>query len=170
MGSAFFDLPKKNPPHEMRSQRVIPMLERSELKKPLRPIASAAELVHYSLYDYIGKRSTESFLAVYLNAAAHVVGFSEYGSGSTTMVAATPSGIFREALLVNADAIMTVHQHPTGDARPSDADERMWRRLMAIGELLQIPVVDNIVLGEDEFYSEAENRMTSYARLRIMMP
>jgi DNA repair protein RadC len=140
------------------------------MKQPPREILSPAHLVHYALYDYIGKRAAEHFIAVFLNVRNIMVGFTEYTSGSSTDVAINPSGIFRDALLANAAAIITVHQHPTGKARPSDADEILWGRLTAIGELMGIPVVDNLVLGEDEFYSEAENTMTSYTKLRIMLP
>lgn len=158
-----------NPPRAVRAQKVISILEKSTMKEPPAAMLSPAHLVHYSLYEYIGKRANETFLAVYLNVQNIVVGFSEYTSGSMHEVLVTPSGMFRDALIAGAAAIITVHQHPSGVARPSDADEELWRRFRAIGELLGIPVIDNLVLGEDQFYSEAENRMTSYAQLRIMM-
>lgn len=160
---------RRNPPRGGRLQKVISVLEKSPMATPPVPITSPAELVHYSLHDYIGKRAHEMFLAVYLNVNNQVVGFSEYTMGSAREVAIDPAGMFREALLQSAAGIITVHQHPSGVARPSDADEGLWRRIGAIGELLGIPVVDNLILGEDEFYSQGENTRTSYARLKLMM-
>ncbi len=139
------------------------------MKTPPMAILSPAHLVHYSLYEYIGKRANEMFLAVYLNVQNVVIGFSEYTMGSPMEVSVAPAGVFKDALLAGAAGIITVHQHPSGVARPSDADELLWERMRQIGQLIGIPVVDNLVLGEDEFYSEGENRMTSYAKLRIMM-
>jgi DNA repair protein RadC len=148
---------------------VISILEKSAMTAPPVPILSPAHLVHYSLYEYIGKRSSEVFIAVYLNIHNIIVGFTEYTMGSAHEVSVNPAGVFQEALLAGAAAIITVHQHPSGNARPSDADEELWERMRQIGKLMGIPVVDNLILGEDEFYSEEENTRTSYARLRIMM-
>jgi len=136
---------------------------------PPVPILTPAHLVHYSLYEYIGKRATETFLAVYMNVRNIVVGFSEYTMGSAHEVSVNPAGVFQDALLAGAAGIITVHQHPSGVARPSDADEMLWERMREIGKLMGVPVIDNLILGEDEFYSEEENTRTSYAKLRIMM-
>jgi DNA repair protein RadC len=160
---------RRNPPRAARVQKVVAILEKSPMPATSREITRPADLVHYSLYEYIGKRANETFIAVYLNVRNIIIGFSEYTMGSATEVALNPAGMFKDALLANAAGIITVHQHPTGVARPSDADEQLWQRVKAIGELLGIPVIDNLILGEDEFYSEGENRMTSYAQLRIMM-
>lgn len=161
---------RRNPPRGGRAQKVIAILEKSEMAQPPRQISTAAELVHFSLYEYIGKRANEMLVAVYLNVQNVVVGFSEYTAGSATEVSVNPAGVFRDALLQGAAGIITVHQHPSGVARPSDADELLWVRMRRIGEILGMPIVDNLILGEDEFYSEAENRRTTYAKLRIMMP
>lgn len=160
---------RPNPPRATRAQKVVAQLEKSPMLQPPRPIVSAANLVHYSLYEYIGRRASEVFLACYLNVRNVMVGFSEYTMGSDHEVAVHPQGIFRDALLQGAAGIITVHQHPSGDATPSSADRDLWRRVRAAGELLGIPVVDNLVLGESGFYSEGEDGKTSYAQLRIMM-
>jgi len=149
------------------------------MKAPLRDFTTAAELVHYSLYEYIGRRAHEAFIVIYINASGpntyHIVGFSEYTGGSNVKVDIDPGGLFRDALLSGAQGIITVHQHPTGRANPSDADRRVWGLIRALGEVMSISVLDNLVLGEDDFYSEYEDMkgndpITSYARLRIMMP
>jgi len=160
---------RRNPPRAIRAQKIISILEKSRMAAPPVPILSPAHLVHYSLYEYIGKRANETFLAVYLNVRNILVGFSEYTAGSAHEVNVNPTGVFQDALLAGAAAIITVHQHPTGVARPSDADEILWARMREIGRLMGIPVVDNLILGEDEFFSEEENKMTTYAKLRIMM-
>jgi len=161
--------PSENPPRGGRAQRVISILEKSAMTAPPVPILSPAHLVHYSLYEYIGRRSSEVFLAVYLNVRNIMIGFTEYTMGSAHEVSVTPAGVFQDALLAGAAAIITVHQHPTGIAQPSDADEMLWERMRQLGKLMGVPVIDNLILGEDDFYSEEENTRTSYAKLRIMM-
>lgn len=151
------------------------------MKHPQRDFRSPQELVHYSLFDYIGKRAHEFFVVIYANISGpplkkdgipqyKIVGFSEYTSGANTFVAADLGGVFRDALLSNCQALISVHQHPSGIAKPSEADEKLWGYMNAMGEVLSLPILDHLVLGEDEFYSAFDNARTSYARLAIMMP
>lgn len=163
-------VPRRNPPRAARTQKVIAILEKSAMIKPATPITGPADLVRYSLYEYIGKRANETFLAVYINVRNVIVGFSEYTSGSAREVMVDPSGMFRDALLAGAAGIITVHQHPSGDAQPSVDDGRLWRRLEEIGKIIGIPVIDNLVLGEDTYYSQGENKETSYATIAVMRP
>lgn len=173
-----------NPPRGGRPQRVISILERSEMKEPPRDFTTAAELVHFSLYEYIGRRAHEAFIVVYANGSGenargepmyHIVGFSEYTIGSNVKVPVEIGGIFRDALGSGAQGMITVHQHPSGNATPSGADRNAWATVRAVSEVLGIALIDNLVLGENDFYSEYEDMkgndpITSYARLRIMMP
>lgn len=156
----------RNPPRGVRAQKVIAILEKSGLEAP--PQVRSAEEMILALRDYIGKRADEVFIAVYLNVQNHIVGFSEYTMGSSSSVAVDPTGLFRDALLQGAAGIVTAHQHPSGVSRPSDDDEKIWRRLGEAGAILGIPVIDNLVLGEHDAYSEARNAKFSYASLRIM--
>ncbi len=158
---------RMNPPRGGRAQKIIAILEKSAMIDPVGPVSTPQDLL-LALNDYIGKRASEVFVAVYMNVQNHIVGFSEYTMGSNSEVAVNPTGVFRDALLAGASAILTAHQHPSGSPRPSDADEQMWERLRKAGEILGIPVIDNFVLGEHEAYSEAMNERISYARLGIM--
>lgn len=66
--------------------------------------------------------------------------------------------IFKAALLSNAANIMLFHNHPSGDATPSDEDIRLTERVLESGKLLGIQLVDHIILGENNhFYSLRES-------------
>ena len=69
---------------------------------------------------------------------------------------ATPRDVFREAMLGAAAAIVVFHNHPSGDPSPSPDDIALTRRLAAVGELIGIPVVDHIVLGDAKYCSLKE--------------
>lgn len=64
-----------------------------------------------------------------------------------------PREVFEAALLANAAAIVAGHNHPSGDPTPSPDDVEITRRLAATGEVLGIPVLDHIIVGDGRYYS-----------------
>lgn len=162
---------RRNPPRVYRLQKVVSKLEKDST--PLSPVrgglvTSPDELVRNTLADYLSDRSTETFMILFINIRNKIIGYSEFTEGSPIQVSVTPTGIFQDALGVSAAAVVTVHNHPTGSADPSSADRALWRRLRDCGELLGIPVMDNLVVGRGEYFSEAQDstvRFVSRAEL-----
>lgn len=68
-----------------------------------------------------------------------------------------PRDIFKEAYLLNATAVICVHNHPSGDVRPSIEDINVTQRLNQIGILMGIKLVDHVIIGENKYYSFLEN-------------
>lgn len=65
--------------------------------------------------------------------------------------------MFKAALLANAAAIVATHVHPSGDPTPSPDDFEITRRLAATGELLGIPILVHIIIGDGRYYSFKES-------------
>ena len=68
-----------------------------------------------------------------------------------------PREVFRAAIRAGAAAIVLVHNHPSGDATPSEEDVRVTARLVEAGEIVGIRVVDHVVVAEHGFHSFQEN-------------
>ena len=66
--------------------------------------------------------------------------------------------VFKHAILNNAAGIVCFHNHPSGDAEPSREDRLMTEKLRAAGELLGIPLVDHIIVTEEQYYSFKEQK------------
>ena len=66
--------------------------------------------------------------------------------------------IFKEAYKVSASSIVCLHNHPSNDTTPSQADIIFTERLMKTGTLQGIPVVDHIIVGDNSFYSFYEHK------------
>lgn len=64
--------------------------------------------------------------------------------------------VFKYAVLSNAACLLVFHNHPSGEAEPSEDDIRMTRQMKEAGELMGIPLVDHIILGDREYVSFAE--------------
>ena len=65
--------------------------------------------------------------------------------------------IFKHALLSNAGYVICFHNHPSGETEPSPEDELLTRRIQEVGQMLDIPLLDHIILGSEGFYSFREN-------------
>lgn len=146
--------PNKNPPRPFRPQRVV-----AQLQKDTRPafqngaLIGSADDVAIAMSDYIGARATEAFVVLFINIRNRIVGYTEMSSNSTSSVTVDGAGIFREALAAGAAAIITIHNHPSGDPDPSEEDRELWKRLAAIGKLMGVPVLDDMVIGERQYFS-----------------
>jgi len=73
------------------------------------------------------------------------------GSVKNTIV--EPMDVFSFALQKRAVKIIMVHNHPSGELKPSKADEKLTEKMMAIGRFLDVPVIDHLIISENGFYS-----------------
>jgi DNA repair protein RadC len=103
----------------------------------------------------IGGADREHCLAVLLDTKHRVLRTVTVSIGSIDHTFMTPHGIFRDALLGNAAAVVLAHNHPSGDPEPSRDDERVTRRLVEAGRLLGVEVLDHLVVGGGAWVSLA---------------
>ena len=75
------------------------------------------------------------------------------GIGTVNQCRTTPRELFKSAILSNAADIILFHNHPSGVAVPSKSDYELTDRLKEAGELLGVPLLDYIIIGEGEIYS-----------------
>ena len=102
---------------------------------------------------YIDDMRQEHFLVLYLNQSNHALKVECISHGGTTNVIADPKLIFKNALGLNATAIILGHNHPSGNPRPSEDDRQLTKKLVAAGKLLDIAVIDHVIIGNERYYS-----------------
>lgn len=95
----------------------------------------------------------EAFVALLLDTRHRVIGVEEVARGHLGGVEVHPRELFKSAILANAAGLILAHNHPSGDPDPSPEDHRLTERMEATGEILGIPVLDHVVVGEREGYS-----------------
>ena len=92
----------------------------------------------------------ESLRVILLNTRFHLMRVEEVSLGSMNESIAHPREVFRPALVYAAYAVIVVHNHPSGDPSPSQADHGLTRRLREAAELLQIRLLDHVIIGSPE--------------------
>ncbi|MEI3508414.1 MAG: DNA repair protein RadC [Bacilli bacterium] len=113
--------------------------------------------VVYEYYKSIVSSSQENFYCLYLNSGKKVLKEKLLFVGTVNHSMVHPRDIFKEAYLLNATAVICVHNHPSGDVRPSIEDINVTQRLNQIGVLMGIKLVDHVIIGENKYYSFLEN-------------
>lgn len=106
------------------------------------------ELMKEKLFDL----KQEIFVVLYLDAKNHVLKEETVSKGTLDASLIHPREVFRGAIKEGAHAIIVVHNHPSGDAAPSEEDKEITERLFSAGELLDIKVLDHVIIGNG-FYS-----------------
>ena len=112
--------------------------------------------------DFDGEK-TETLLALLLDRKCQLLRVVEISRGGASSVASDPGDIFRPAIVYAASAIILVHNHPSGDPKPSKEDHAFTRRLMKASQLLNVEVFDHIIVGDlqadpSAYYSYKEAR------------
>ena len=92
-------------------------------------------------------RTVETFQAVFLNTRRRFIGTHAITQGTLDTLLVHPREVFKEAIAANAAAIVLLHNHPSGDPTPSEADIKVTRDLIRAGQLLKIEVLDHVILG-----------------------
>jgi len=90
----------------------------------------------------------ELFCCLYLDNRHRVLRFDELFRGTIDGTSVYPREVVKEALAVNAAAVILAHNHPSGVAEPSQADERITKRLKSALDLVDIRLLDHLIVGE----------------------
>jgi DNA repair protein RadC len=98
----------------------------------------------------------ETFRMLILTSRNQVLKEVKISMGSLTSSTVHPREVFREAIRESASGVVFVHNHPSGDPTPSRTDILMTERLKSSGEILGIRVLDHIIIGENTYYSFAD--------------
>jgi DNA repair protein RadC len=89
----------------------------------------------------------EQFQVVLLNTRRKLVRVERISQGTLDTLLVHPREVFKLAIAANAAALVLVHNHPSGDPTPSEADIKVTRDLIRAGQILKIEVLDHIILG-----------------------
>ena len=102
---------------------------------------------------YIYGKKQEYFYCYYLNTKQELINRKLIFIGTINSSITHPREIFKEAYKYSASSIVCLHNHPTNDVTPSQADIEFTKTLMETGKIQGIPVVDHIIAGEDKYFS-----------------
>ncbi|SHJ95780.1 DNA replication and repair protein RadC [Anaerobranca californiensis DSM 14826] len=98
----------------------------------------------------------EHFYIVLLNTKNVIISYEEVSKGGLNIASIYPREVFNKAIKNSAARIILVHNHPSGDPTPSLEDINLTKRLIEVGKLTGIKVLDHIIVGQEDYISLKE--------------
>ena len=125
------------------------------------PVLDSPERIADLMREECRVNRVEQFQAVLLNTRRRLIRIQKISQGTLDTILVHPREVFQPAIAANASAIVLVHNHPSGDPAPSEADIKVTRDLIRAGQLLRIEVLDHVILG-----IRTDQREKDYVSLR----
>ena len=116
------------------------------------------QIADYYMEDF-RHESQEKLLLIMLDTKGHLIADEIISVGTVDRTVASPRDIFLKALSHRAVTIVLLHNHPSGNPEPSEADLQLTKRVRECGEMIGIPLVDHIIIGDRRSVSFACERL-----------
>lgn len=120
--------------------------------------SSSGQVADYFM-ERLRHKKTECVMLVCLDAKVQVISEQKLSEGSVRMSLISPREIFLAALQCNAVNIMLVHNHPSGDPTPSRADLELTANVKEMGDIMDIPLLDHVIIGDNCYTSFKEEKL-----------
>lgn len=146
-------------PAKIASLRAAIELGARQARVPMHPGARfvGPEQIEAHFGPRLRRVQQELFMVLLLDARHRLIREVEVSRGSLNQSLVHPREVFAPALREAAAAILVVHNHPSGDPSPSREDHEVTRRLVKVGEILGIPLLDHVVVAAQGHTSFARN-------------
>lgn len=150
------DLMTINGIREVKALQLLASVELS--KRALRAqayqtkIESPTDLIKWFEVEY-GHKTQENFVAVFLDSKGCIITHKVMFIGTLNQSCIHPRNIFKEAFMQNANSVMVVHNHPSGDPHPSNADIQCTKQLKEVAKMMGIQLLDHLIVGKNSWFS-----------------
>lgn len=146
------------PQNQTRIKAMVELMFRLHTTKKPEVMHGPEDVYKYSA-SYFRGLSKEHFCIMLLNIKNGIIGMETISIGSLSASVVHPREVFEAACRKHAAAIILLHNHPSGDPSPSREDINVTQRLVKAGKIMDIPVLDHIIIGDNRFVSIKEKGM-----------
>lgn len=145
----------------MQIMAVFELHKRLHYRRNTNPRVQSARDVHEYMKGRIPDESKEHLFLLFLDAKNRIIRHEIISVGTLTASLIHPREVFKAAIRESAHAVILVHNHPSGDVQPSNADKQVTSILKQAGSLLQIELLDHVITGPDDWFSFRDHSMLS---------
>jgi DNA repair protein RadC len=125
---------------------------------PKRKIEHPSHAYHY-IKERIAHKEQEYFMGIFLDVRGQVIADEVIAIGTVSEVLVHPREVFHPAIRHRASGIVVVHNHPSGELTPSEADLSLTKDLIKTGEVIGIGVQDHLIVTKEGYYSFRQNSL-----------
>ncbi|MBN7815188.1 RadC family protein [Algoriphagus pacificus] len=157
------DLKKFKGIGEAKAISIIAALELGRRRKESEPVTKPKITCSQDIYELmksdLADEQVEYFYLILMNRSNHVIKKHLISQGGTAGTVVDSKLVFKAALDHLAQSIILVHNHPSGNLKPSEQDKRLTERLVKIGRELDLPVLDHVIFTDVGYFSFADEGM-----------
>lgn len=122
-------------------------------ERPERAVIRSSRDIHDIFYPLLCDLAQEEFWVLLMNQAARVIDKARISRGGIDQTTADVRSILREALLQRATQIALIHNHPSGNPRPSPEDQRLTELVRKASQTMNIRLTDHVIITDWKYYS-----------------
>lgn len=143
--------------HSAFGIKLMQEVAREFLKEKIidKPIYKSAQEIFDYLYHSMRDLKKEVFKVLYLNSQNQIIESEDLFEGTINSSSISPREVVAGAIKNNAASLIFVHNHPSGNPEPSKSDRELIKDLVYAGSIMRIRVLDNIIIGENRYFSFA---------------
>lgn len=157
------DLMKFNGIGEAKAISIAAALElgrrRKESTEEKKIKIGSSKNAYEAINDVLSDLPHEEFWVLYLNRKNEIIKRENISKGGVTGTVADGKIIFKNAVNLLASSVILCHNHPSGNLKPSEADIKLTKKMKEIGVIMETPVVDHIIVGNNNYFSFADENL-----------
>ena len=148
-------------PHSTFGIKLVQEVAKEFLKEKIldKPFYKSPQEVFDYLYHSMRDLKKELFKVIYLNSRNQIIDTADLFEGTVNGSSVSPREIMEGAIKYNAVSLIFVHNHPSGSPEPSTSDKELTRELAYAGKIMHIKVLDHIIIGDNRYFSFADDGM-----------
>ena len=144
------------PARRAMAMAVIELYKRMQSRKADNKVIKCSEDIYNVMHRYLQNLDHEECWVIFLNQSSCIIRKQRVSVGGLASTQVDVRLILREALKVCATSLILVHNHPSGNVRPSADDDRLTMALQQASKILNIKMLDHVIYADDQHYSYAD--------------
>ena len=155
--SSFDDIVNQLTPGRMEiALAAVELYTRKKARNNLREKIHSSTDVYRVMQPIMVNQEVEELWAIYMNMASRIVKMKRISVGGIAQTLVDIRILLKEALLCNAVAMTICHNHPSGNVRPSSADDQLTEKISKACKTMDIRFLDHVIIADDTYYSYAD--------------
>ena len=144
------------PARRAMAMAVIELYKRMQSRKADNKVIKCSEDIYNAMHRYLQNLDHEECWVIFLNQSSRIIRKQRVSVGGLASTQVDVRLILREALKVCATSLILVHNHPSGNVRPSSDDDRLTMSLQQASKMLNIKMLDHVIYADDNHFSYAD--------------
>ncbi len=144
-------------PHSAFGIKLMQEVAREFLKEKIidKPVYKSAQEIFDYLYHSMRDLRKEVFKVIYLNSQNQIIETQDLFEGTVNASSISPREIIEGAIRHSAVSLIFVHNHPSGNPKPSKSDKELTKELVYAGSIMHIKILDHVIIGNNQYFSFA---------------